>query len=105
MERHDAPYKLPGALAGRRADFFCGAVLVTSRSSCGMVQRTATLGIGMLAAVSAPTGLAARPAETAGISLAGFVRCQWLEQAGEHGAAPLRRSVRDAISRHADLIP
>jgi formate dehydrogenase subunit delta len=132
-----------------------------------MAQKAATLGIGMLPGVSAPTGLAVRLAETAGITLAGFVRRQrhgvyahahgllnpdssgasmntfvkisnqignffdsmpergqatmgigmhlkrfWapsmrrqlLEQAGEQGAAHLRQIVRDAISRHADLI-
>ena len=74
--RHNALDKLLGALASRRADFSRGAVLVTSRASYEMVQKAATLGIGMLAAVSAPTALAVRLAETAGISLAGFVRRQ-----------------------------
>lgn len=74
--RHNALDKLLGALAGRRMDLSSGAVLVTSRASYEMVQKTATLGIGMLAAVSAPTGLAVRLAETAGITLAGFVRRQ-----------------------------
>lgn len=74
--RHNALDKLLGALASRRIDLSSGAVLVTSRASYEMVQKTATLGIGMLAAVSAPTGLAVRLADTAGITLAGFVRRQ-----------------------------
>lgn len=32
------------------------------------------------------------------------MRRQLLEQAGEQGAADLRQIIRDAISRHADLI-
>ncbi|VCU71834.1 formate dehydrogenase accessory protein [Pigmentiphaga humi] len=72
--RHNALDKLLGALASAGADFAGGAVLVTSRASYEMVQKTATLGIGMLAAVSAPTALAIRLAEETGVTLAGFVR-------------------------------
>ncbi|WP_454762995.1 formate dehydrogenase accessory sulfurtransferase FdhD [Cupriavidus campinensis] len=72
--RHNALDKLAGALARADEDLACGAVIVTSRASYEMVLKTATIGAGMLAAVSGPTALAVRLAETAGLTLAGFVR-------------------------------
>ncbi|MEK7945427.1 formate dehydrogenase accessory sulfurtransferase FdhD [Pigmentiphaga sp. YJ18] len=72
--RHNALDKLLGALAAAHADLSRGALLVSSRASYEMVQKTATLGIGMLAAISAPTGLAIRLAEESRVTLAGFVR-------------------------------
>jgi FdhD protein len=72
--RHNALDKLLGALARKRTDFAQGAVLISSRASYEMVQKTATLGIGMLAAISGPTGLALRLAEDCNITLMGFVR-------------------------------
>ena len=72
--RHNALDKLIGALARQDADFSSGAALITSRASYEMVQKVATLGIGLLAAVSAPTGLAIRLAEETNVTLMGFVR-------------------------------
>ncbi|WP_454710181.1 formate dehydrogenase accessory sulfurtransferase FdhD [Cupriavidus nantongensis] len=72
--RHNALDKLAGALARSGEDIAGGAVLVTSRASYEMVLKTAAIGAGVLAAVSAPTALAVRLAEQAGITLAGFVR-------------------------------
>lgn len=72
--RHNALDKLIGALARGGEDLATGAVLVTSRASYEMVQKTASAGIGLLAAVSAPTALAVRVAQDAGVTLAGFVR-------------------------------
>jgi len=72
--RHNALDKLLGALAAAHADLSRGALLVSSRASYEMVQKTATLGIGMLAAISAPTGLAIRLAGESRVTLAGFVR-------------------------------
>lgn len=72
--RHNALDKLIGALSLRGADFSSGAALITSRASYEMVQKAATLGIGMLVAVSAPTGLAVRLAEQTNVTLLGFVR-------------------------------
>jgi len=75
--RHNALDKLVGALQkmrvqqGRLAD---GFVITTSRASFEMVQKTATAGIAMLVAVSAPTGLAVRVAEGCGLALVGFAR-------------------------------
>ncbi|WP_265919262.1 formate dehydrogenase accessory sulfurtransferase FdhD [Cupriavidus nantongensis] len=72
--RHNALDKLAGALARSGEDIAGGAVLVTSRASYEMVLKTAAIGAGVLAAVSAPTALAVRLAEQANITLAGFVR-------------------------------
>lgn len=74
--RHNALDKLIGALARGGVAPDSGFVAVTSRASFEMVQKAARAGIGMLAAVSAPTALAVRMAETAGLTLAGFVRGQ-----------------------------
>jgi FdhD protein len=72
--RHNALDKLVGALARQRADFGAGFAVVTSRASYEMVQKCATVGIGFMAAISAPTGLAVRLAEETGLTLVGFAR-------------------------------
>jgi FdhD protein len=72
--RHNALDKLAGALAQAGIDASSGAVLVTSRASVEMVQKAAACGVGVLAAVSAPTALAVRTAEQCGLTLLGFVR-------------------------------
>ena len=72
--RHNALDKLIGALAASGADFAAGAALITSRASYEMVQKAAVMGIGVLAAVSAPTALAHRLADQTGLTLLGFVR-------------------------------
>ena len=72
--RHNALDKLLGHLAASRFDPAGGFVLVSSRASYEMVQKTLALGIGGLVAVSAPTGLAVELAEAAGLGLAGFAR-------------------------------
>lgn len=51
-----------------------GIVLVSSRASFEMVQKTAAAGVVVLAAVSAPTDLAIRLARDANVSLVGFLR-------------------------------
>lgn len=72
--RHNALDKLIGALVRQKASISSGAALVTSRASYEMVSKCASAGIGMLAAVSAPTALAVRVAEKAQVTLIGFVR-------------------------------
>jgi FdhD protein len=72
--RHNALDKLAGALALAHVAGDSGIVAVTSRLSVEMVQKTAAIGATILVAVSAPTALAIRTAERAGITLAGIVR-------------------------------
>lgn len=72
--RHNALDKLIGFLMRNQKDVSTGFVLVTSRASYEMVQKTTAAGIALLAAISAPTGLAIRLAETAGLTLIGFAR-------------------------------
>lgn len=75
--RHNALDKLIGALHKARmqqGQQFDGFIITTSRASFEMVQKTATAGVAMLVAVSAPTGLAVRVAEQCGLALVGFAR-------------------------------
>ena len=72
--RHNALDKLAGALARNRTDAGNGMVLLTSRVSVEMVQKTATIGAPVMVAVSAPTALAVRAAEAAGITLIAIAR-------------------------------
>lgn len=72
--RHNALDKLVGAMTQAGTDPTQGWVLVTSRASFEMVQKTAMAGAGLLAAVSAPTTLAVDLARQCGLALAGFVR-------------------------------
>jgi FdhD protein len=74
--RHNALDKLIGAVAAERRDFSSGVALITSRASYEMVQKAATVGIGFLAAISAPTSLAVQLAEATNVTLVGFVRHQ-----------------------------
>jgi FdhD protein len=72
--RHNALDKLGGALAQAKADASEGMVLLTSRVSVEMVQKTAAIGAPLMVAVSAPTALAVRTAEAAGVTLAAIAR-------------------------------
>jgi FdhD protein len=72
--RHNALDKLVGALARAGIDGAAGVLLLTSRVSVEMVQKAAVAGIAMLAAVSAPTALAVRTAEAAGMTLVAVAR-------------------------------
>lgn len=72
--RHNALDKLIGALIRQRVSLSSGAALVSSRASYEMVSKCAFAGIGMLAAVSAPTALAVRVAHQSALTLIGFVR-------------------------------
>ena len=72
--RHNALDKLIGFLLKTGKDLSTGFVIVTSRASYEMVQKTAWVGINLLAAISAPTGLAIRLANETGLTLIGFAR-------------------------------
>lgn len=72
--RHNALDKLAGALARKGVDGSVGAVVVTSRVSVEMVQKTAAIGASFIIAVSAPTALAIRTADEAGMTLVALVR-------------------------------
>ncbi|PDT13622.1 sulfurtransferase FdhD [Rhizobium sp. J15] len=72
--RHNALDKLCGAVIRAGESGGGGAVAVTSRLSVEMVQKAAILGSPVLIAISAPTALAIRTAEEAGMTLVALVR-------------------------------
>lgn len=72
--RHNALDKLGGAMALAGRDPAAGILVMTSRVSVELVQKAARIGIPVLVAVSAPTALALRVAEGAGITVAGIAR-------------------------------
>jgi FdhD protein len=72
--RHNALDKLAGALVGAGRSASEGVVLLTSRVSVEMIQKAASMGAAIVAAISAPTALALRVAEAAGITLIAVAR-------------------------------
>jgi FdhD protein len=72
--RHNALDKLAGALARDGATAEQGLVVLTSRVSIEMVQKSAATGAPIVAAVSAPTALAVRMAEACGMTLIAIAR-------------------------------
>ncbi|MDQ3618467.1 MAG: formate dehydrogenase accessory sulfurtransferase FdhD [Pseudomonadota bacterium] len=74
--RHNALDKLVGALARSQpaVDPADGFLVITSRASFEIIHKAATAGIGLVVAISAPTDLAIRIADTADITLAAFAR-------------------------------
>lgn len=72
--RHNALDKMIGALVRARIAPASGFALVTSRASHELVHKAASAGIELLAAVSAPTAMAVRNAEAAGVTLVGWLR-------------------------------
>ena len=77
--RHNALDKLAGALMRDNVPGHSGMVLLTSRVSVEMVQKTAAIGAPLIVAVSAPTALAVRTAETSGITLVAIARSDGFE--------------------------
>jgi FdhD protein len=72
--RHNALDKLSGALARGSIVARDGMILLTSRVSVEMVQKSAAIGTAVMVSVSAPTALAVRMADAAGITLAAIAR-------------------------------
>jgi len=72
--RHNALDKLIGALMRGQHAPDTGAMVLTSRVSVELIQKAAFVGCPVLIAVSAPTALAVRCAEMAGITLVAFAR-------------------------------
>jgi FdhD protein len=77
--RHNALDKLSGAIAQQHVPACDGIVLLTSRVSVEMVQKAAAMGAPVMVAVSAPTALAVRMAESAGITLCAIARSDGFE--------------------------
>ncbi len=77
--RHNALDKLHGALAASRRAAADGIVVMTSRISVELVQKASIMRAPVLAAVSAPTALALRVAEQAGMTLVAVARADGFE--------------------------
>ena len=93
--RHNALDKLAGALVRAATDASAGIVVLTSRISVELVQKAVSMGAPVLVAVSAPTALAVRVAEAAGVTLAGIARDNSFEifsHPERISAEPVRRS-------------
>ena len=72
--RHNALDKLAGALFAAQEPVADGFVVITSRCSFEMVEKAVRMGAPMIVAVSAPTDLAVRRAEAAGLTLVALAR-------------------------------
>jgi FdhD protein len=72
--RHNALDKLSGALARAAIVASEGIILLTSRVSVEMVQKSAAIGASVMVSVSAPTTLAVRMADAARITLVAIAR-------------------------------
>jgi FdhD protein len=72
--RHNALDKLAGALLRKRASAAQGVIVLTSRISIELVQKASMMGTAIIVGVSAPTALAVRTAEMAGLTLVGVAR-------------------------------
>ena len=74
--RHNALDKLIGAMQRAKVDVRTGFLVVTSRASYEMIMKSATVGIGIIAAISAPTALAIALAGEANVTLIAFARSE-----------------------------
>jgi FdhD protein len=92
--RHNALDKLVGAMSRAEIDPRTGFLLVTSRASFEIIMKAATAGIGIVAAISAPTALAIALAQETNVTLVGFARAE-----GFSVYAHARRMVNTAAPR------
>jgi len=76
--RHNALDKLIGALMRAGTDPAGGFLIITSRCSFEMVEKTARLGAGVVVAISAPTSLALVRAQAHGLTLCAIARSDTL---------------------------
>lgn len=107
--RHNALDKLAGAAARNSLETTQGAVLMTSRVSVELVQKTARMGVPLLVAVSAPTSLAIETAERAGVTLVAVARDDGYEifshagrlmfEKGRQVSAPVEPAALEPLSR------
>jgi len=72
--RHNALDKLAGALACRGVTAASGFLVLSSRVSIEMVQKASLMDAAIIVAVSAPTALAVRACEAAGLTLVAVAR-------------------------------
>jgi len=72
--RHNALDKLAGAMLHTDRSAAEGIVVLSRRISVEFVQKAGVMGAAIIVGVSAPTALAVRVAETAGITLVGVAR-------------------------------
>jgi FdhD protein len=72
--RHNALDKLAGVLLRTGRSAADGVLVLSSRVSIELVQKAAIMGASILVGVSAPTALAVRTAEMAGLTLVGIAR-------------------------------
>ena len=72
--RHNALDKTIGALMRSETNPLSGFMLITSRASYEMIEKTARFGASMLVAISAPTSLAVDRATALGITLYAIAR-------------------------------
>lgn len=95
--RHNALDKLAGALAQEKVAAGDGVILLTSRVSVEMVQKAAAIGAPLMVAVSAPTALAVRMADAAGITLAAIARNDGFEVFTHPGRITAGTPARGAV--------
>ena len=72
--RHNALDKLVGEMTLNSVDPRQGFVLMTSRGSYEVIHKCAAANVSNLVCISAPTGLAVKLAQQAGMNLVGFAR-------------------------------
>ena len=89
--RHCALDKLIGAALAEGLDPAKAFIVVTSRCSYEMVEKAAMGGVSVLVAISAPTALAIRKAEEAGLTLVALAR------ADGHAVFTRPERIRDSV--------